>query len=685
MRGNYMGLYERFLTKENFELAYSRIKHAPNNAYKYFYKKDVEVFGLFLGQNINQLISEIESHKYEPQPVCRYYIPKKNYLTRPISLLNFIDLLVYQAIANVLLNEFAEGFAVDDNRRVFANIINKEESSKYFQFSNWKNQWKCYRQKIEKIYKEGFTWVADFDIASFYDLIDQEILLNLLRDREIDEELVALLGRGLSQWTLSTLDSDKKKKRCGIPQGPECSGFFAEIYLRQIDARIIKNVKGVNYFRYADDIKIMAKTESECKMAVALLDYYCKDMCLIAQAGKIGVKFLDDKSIHQYINASGLKLSNISIEAKTEGRLKDSTHNKLKKKLNKVFEPDNSLYLDKTILKFAFFKLNEDEEIKELILANWELLYLTFEGPIYYLNKYYSTDEKVLAKIREVLLSDDVLFQYNKAIIYDIFKSLPLYEDVYENLTKNKGERFWVVKYFAIKWLSRLGQYELIKYILSDGSNYFLDREILLVDISNAKTEIAKKQIAKQYYAKDSMLSLCAFYTYQIYADLSEDDTSDYILNILQLNRSDYIRDYFKEKYKIYKKTSKKFVDLIKRDFALYNEAVNELMRFEDAKAGSYPETALMSLDLFHNVLVDAIFGKENGDFGATIERMKSSCPVAYNSFKMIHDERNQRTVAHYKDKSSAIRKVITKNELNQLLVKAKLEDAYTEICEYYN
>ena len=149
--------------------------------YKYFYKKDVEVFGLFLGQNINQLISEIESHKYEPQPVCRYYIPKKNYLTRPISLLNFIDLLVYQAIANVLMNEFAEGFAIDDNRRVFANIINKEESSKYFQFSNWKNQWKCYRQKIEKIYKEGFTWVADFDIASFYDLIDQEILLNLLK------------------------------------------------------------------------------------------------------------------------------------------------------------------------------------------------------------------------------------------------------------------------------------------------------------------------------------------------------------------------------------------------------------------------------------------------------------------------------------------------------------------------
>lgn len=682
-----MGLYERFLTKENFELAYSRIKHAPNNTYKFFYKKDIEVFGLLLGQNINQLINEIVTHKYEPQPVCRYYIPKKNYLTRPISLLNFIDLLVYQAIANVLMSEVSADFSINDNRLVFANILNNDETSKYFQFTNWKNQWKCYCKKIEKSFKEGFVWVAEFDIASFYDLIDQEILLNLLRNREIDEPLISLLEKCLSEWTLSTLDSDKRKKRCGIPQGPECSGFFAEIYLRQIDARIIKNVKGVNYFRYADDIKIMAKTERECKMGVALLDYYCKDMCLIAQAGKIGIKFLDSKSIHQYINASGLKLSNISIEAKIEGELKESTHNKLKKKLKKVFEadPENALYLDKTLLKFAFFKLNKDEEIKELILKNWESLYLTFEGPIYYLNRYYASDESVLAKIREILLSDDVLFQYNKAIIYDIFKNLPLYEDVYEHLAKSKGERFWIIKYFAVKWLNRLNQQELIKYILCDNSNYFLDRETLLVDISNAKTEIAKKQIAKQYYIKDAMLSLCAFYTYQIYSELSEDDASDYILNILQLNRSDYIRDYFKKKYKINKRISKKFVDLIKKDSALYNEAVNDLMRFEDAKDGVYPETALMNLDLFHNVLVDVILGKEEGDFGTKLEEMRSSFPVAYNSLKIIHEERNQRTVAHYKDKSSTIRKVITKSELKQLLVKAKLEEAYTEICDYYN
>ena len=57
-----MDLYERFLSKENFELAYSRLKHAPNNAYKFFYEKDLDVFGFLLGNNIEQLINEIKSN-----------------------------------------------------------------------------------------------------------------------------------------------------------------------------------------------------------------------------------------------------------------------------------------------------------------------------------------------------------------------------------------------------------------------------------------------------------------------------------------------------------------------------------------------------------------------------------------------------------------------------------------------
>lgn len=678
-----MDLYERFLSKENFELAYSRLKHAPNNEYKFFYEKDSDVFGFLLGNNIEQLINEIKSNKYKPQKVCRYYVPKKNYLTRPISLLNFVDLLVYQAIANVLMDEVQDDFSVSDNRVVFANTINNGESGKYFQFNNWRVLWKGYKKTIENNFNEGYCWVADFDIASFYDLIDQEILLNQIKDRGIDENILELLKKCLRQWTLSTDDKSETNKRCGIPQGPECSGFFAEIYLRQIDSRILRNLKDIKYFRYADDIKIMAKTEQACQKAVALLDYYCKDICLIAQSGKIGIKHLDGKSVYQYINCSGLKLSNITAEYKREGEIKESTHNKLKKKLHKVFDEKEDLYLDKTLLKFSFFKLNKDDEIRDLILSNWDKLYLTFEGSIYYLNKYYSTDERVLNKIKEVLLSDDVLFQYNKAVIFDKFKELPFYEDVYEVLTKNKNDRFWIVKYFAVKWLKRLNQSELIKFILSYENNYFIEREVLLLDITTADSEIAKKQIAKQYYIKDTMLALSAFYLYQIY-DLSEDTASDYILNILRLDRSDYIRSYLKEKYGINKGDTKKFINLIGKDSPTYHAAVNALIKFDEEQKGGYPSNALMSLDIFHNIIADQIYDFK-ADFGVKIEKMEIELPNAGRTFKMIHDARNQRTSAHYKDKNLKVRKEINGAELKTLLAKAKLNDAYIEIFDYIN
>ena len=43
--------------------------------------------------------------------------------------------------------------------------------------------------------------------------------------------------------------------------------------------------------------------------------------------------------------------------------------------------------MDKTVLKYAFYKLNKDDEVKKAIIDNWDKLYLTLEGPIYYLNR----------------------------------------------------------------------------------------------------------------------------------------------------------------------------------------------------------------------------------------------------------------------------------------------------------
>lgn len=679
-------IYEEFLSRQNFELAFYRIKHGTNQSYKYFYKPDIKAFELFLGSNIEQLIDEIKSGKYSPQKACMYYIPKKNFLSRPIALLNFIDLIVYQAIANVIMYEVVEDFAISDNRIVFGNIINRDkDSSFFFQFKIWKQQWKSYKKAIESHYNQGYKYIAEFDIASFYDFIDHSILTNILHNIGMDDSLIQLLQKCLKCWALYSNTGLVSEGRCGIPQGPECSGFFAELYLREIDKRIAKNINDIKYLRYVDDMKIMAKDEQTCQKAIALLDYYCKDMYLIAQSGKISITTFDNRGLHSYLNNSGLKLSNITIEYRQEGKLKESTHNKLKKKLLSAFQPDNALFMDKTVLKYAFYKLNKDDEVKKAIIENWEDLYLTLEGPIYYLNKHYCSDADVLDKIHTALLNDDVLFQYNKAVIFDKFKFLPFFEDVFDSLRKAQSDRFWITKYFAIQWLMRLKANSLVKFLIPKDPNYFITREKFDVELLLETTELGKRMLAKQYYAQDDMLSIYSFYKHPLYEKFSEDDASDYVLNILKIDRSDYIGVFLKNQFKINKSRSKKLISELRKNRDTYNEAINDVVNFLEYRNSNLADRALEFLDLWHNIIVDIILNKCDGNFGSKIEQLKDDFPASYRSFKLIHDRRSDSTGTHYKNKFSQVRKMINKDELKILLDKACLTDAYMEICDYFS
>jgi hypothetical protein len=53
-------------------------------------------------------------------------------------------------------------------------------------------------------------------------------------------------------------DAENGRVRHGIPQGPEASAFLAECVLFNLDA---VRLTGVKYFRYVDDIRLMAQDE----------------------------------------------------------------------------------------------------------------------------------------------------------------------------------------------------------------------------------------------------------------------------------------------------------------------------------------------------------------------------------------------------------------------------------------
>ena len=387
-----MGIqYEQFISKENFILAYQRLKTVKRNEYKEFFYRDFEAFELFFEQNIEQLIHYIKEGIYKPQNCEKYYMPKKRNLARPISMLSIIDQIVYQALANVIADKFIPAMSRYFNINTFGNIFKTSTNEKaIFFYERWKTQWKKFNDKKVDYYNKKYRYLVEFDIASFYDTIDHNILCKILEKFGVELELINILFSCLTEWTVSSTTKINYKKSIGIPQGPVSSAFFAEVYLFELDEAIREY--RMKYFRYADDISIMAKTHQDCQKAVVYLDLLARDLSLIPQSEKIGISHIED--INKHINNATAKFSKIAHEySKKNYSLRSKTHTKLKKQLLDCFVTKE---LNKTIISFSLFKLNKDDEVKDALLLNIKDLELFYKGVIYYFNKYYAEDNEVI-------------------------------------------------------------------------------------------------------------------------------------------------------------------------------------------------------------------------------------------------------------------------------------------------
>jgi hypothetical protein len=146
--------FDNFLTSENFHLAYERLKTASRSLYKELYYEDIKIFGLFLEKNISILLNEIEQNIFKSKSSYKIFIPKKNNLLRPLSLLKFKDLLVYQAIINTIADAVYDEVAPYYNNIIFGNVYNTSKENKneiIFLFKSWKQQWKKFEGKKKNI------------------------------------------------------------------------------------------------------------------------------------------------------------------------------------------------------------------------------------------------------------------------------------------------------------------------------------------------------------------------------------------------------------------------------------------------------------------------------------------------------------------------------------------------------
>jgi hypothetical protein len=393
---------------DNLELAWRRITTATGNiSYKNYYRQLFVAYEMNLDSNLKELSVKIQ-RDYEPSAPLKIYVPKPSGLLRTFTLLEIEDLIVYQAIANVLIPDFVKERKKFEMNTVFSNIFSDDIEKNIFLFRPWKDGYHAYRRKIIKNFEKCFIYTVHFDLAAFYDTIDHNSLTGELIHKQ-DCEYVRLLRKCLAAWS-NTSEATYRKIDHSIPQGPISSSVFAELYLLPLDEKMIES--GFIYSRYVDDIILQGKTREEVIRGIVCLDKLCKDKGLVPQSSKFEIIKADTKE-----QALGKKPS-ISFSEKI---IISNNDDELLKSFKKAFEEDP---VDISAIRYMLKTCKRDGVLVSVVLKEFDSHYELAEDMCEYLS--YNPDLAILieAKFGNSLLYGSIPYDSVESVLWKLFAKM---------------------------------------------------------------------------------------------------------------------------------------------------------------------------------------------------------------------------------------------------------------------
>lgn len=277
----------------NLRRAYRWIMSNPDAQYKSYFRDSYDAFAFASDTHLKWIRQEGLKERYQPSHASKILLPKPSGTLRPITLLTIEDQIVYQACVNLIADALKKKTGRRYETRVFAHLYAGKSSA--FFYLQWQRSYRKFAKRIEKAYADGYEYVANFDLTSFYDSIDHHVLSHFLVSLGIDEDTIDFLLQCLKVWTSSTWSNGPQNiyHEHGIPQGPLPSGMLSEAVLQHIDAAGEQGRKTI-YLRYVDDIKILAKTEEELRRKLIKLDIAAKEIGLFPQTAKINIRRITD-------------------------------------------------------------------------------------------------------------------------------------------------------------------------------------------------------------------------------------------------------------------------------------------------------------------------------------------------------------------------------------------------------
>ena len=218
----------------------------------------VDQYEEHLQDNLQDLLARLHRGAYHPQPSLRRNIPKGNGKTRPLGIACVEDKIVQRAVVMIL----ERIYEVD-----FYDIS--------YGFRPGRSCHQALSVLGQIIGTRKVNWILDADIRGFFDNVCHERMVELLRQRIADPQLLALIGRFLKAGVM--IDGRREDTDEGVPQGSVLSPLLANVYLHYVldqwfEREVKPRLRGEAYMiRYADDFICAFELESDARRFQAVL------------------------------------------------------------------------------------------------------------------------------------------------------------------------------------------------------------------------------------------------------------------------------------------------------------------------------------------------------------------------------------------------------------------------------
>lgn len=213
-------------------------------------KVSIELFEKNLDDNLNSLLRDLKQGTFVPLPLRRHYLDKGDGTFRPLGIPAVRDRVAQEALRRIL-------------QPVFEPLFHDAS----FGFRPQRN---CHGavEQVLQLHEQGLEFVLDADIKGFFDNLPHSVILDAVRARVADGNILNLIEKFLRAGVME--NGVRKPTTVGTPQGGVVSPLLANVVLNHLDWQLEQ--RGFRFVRYADDFVVLCPSKARAEEALTAVE-----------------------------------------------------------------------------------------------------------------------------------------------------------------------------------------------------------------------------------------------------------------------------------------------------------------------------------------------------------------------------------------------------------------------------